>query len=638
MLAWVVLVLALLVAMGPTAHAGDSFNASGIDEWRFSAGYSTPSFVSSGCVPTFPGTGLTSNAFACTAFVSLAAGQQEAVIQPSIAFTLPSSGDGAYWLMVYRDTSSSVPGWVRSATTATRGSRYLAQKLATRPADVDGGLIVARITVTSGNVSIVEPLAGRGPLARETGNIIVSKYATGGNGTLDHPWSGWYSAMPLLPNTTYYFPTGVYTNSLTTNFPFENVTIVSDGILLKHTGAGAAFGCDVGVSGAAVYNFTTHGKMTIQGNANTTDGVALRGCHHVELDKIRVHDVAQSGMRTNWVVGLHARHFTVSNNEKDPWLTTGAFLVTPQKGIHLDARGTGEYTSIAVFTVPVIESVSVVGIDVVYARDILFNTGTSEHNPLGIRTEANSARVTINSMDFEQNSVSDGVFSGVDHQVINSNFQSAGSGPTINIVTAKRTKFLGGYQRDINMQSTSEDTLFIGSSVHSHPALGIHGPGSYKAFSIVEIDDNYAAVTRPSDHLALQGAFTPVLAGTTTAGVFTYATQAGYCSRVAEHVSCTVNIALSGITTPAVGTLTIGGFPHIASSSLSFQAVAVGQWSNITLPSASYRAIGGYINPGGTALTLTASGDNVAALGLSGALLSATSSLILNIHYVAAQN
>lgn len=620
------------------SSAGNLFGVSGVEEWRFATGTIAGGYVTSGCAPSVPGSGVTLGAFACTAFVTLADGHQEAIVQPARAFTLPPAGDGTYWLMAYRDVGSAVAGWFRSDTEATRASHYLAQVSVSRPAAVAGGLLLSKITVSGGNITAIVPLAPKGPLAAQTGRVVVNQYATSGDGSIDNPWGGWYATMPLGPNRTYYFPAGVYVNAAMTNFPYENVTLVADGILIKHTGSGAAFGCDVGGGGAAVYNFTTHGKITVQGNASTTDGVLLRGCHHITLDKIRVHDVAAAGLRTQWVVELHARQFTVSNGELDPWLTTKSFDVTPTHGIVLDTRGVGEYTSNAVFDTPILEGIGI-GIDVIEGRDNLFNSGTSEGNAIGVRTRALAARTTINSMDFESNTSQDAVFDGVDTVIINGNFQSAVAGNTVEVGTGQRTRFIGGYVRVANLQASSADTLFLGTLVTDHPALGIKGAGTYKALGVMKSASGfYVTSARPADHLADISTFTPTLAGDGTPGTFTYGTRLGACSRVGQNVSCTINIALSATSVAPAGVMTISGLPYTSDGSFGLQAVTVSQWGGVTMPSGNYKMVGGHVNAGSTAITLTHSGDNVPALGLQGSALSATASVYLTVHYVAVQN
>lgn len=321
MLAWVVLVLALLVAMGPTAHAGDSFNASGIDEWRFSAGYSTPSFIASGCTPAVPGSGLTLAAFACNAFVTMSTGQQEAIIQPSLAFTLPASGDGAYWLLIYRDTSSSVAGWSRSATTATRGSRYLAQKSSTRPAEINGGIIFARVDVLSGNIGNIAILGQRG--GNPPSLVSLAEFGGAGDGIADSSYALQAAAATgrciYIPEGTWYVPT--------------MLTMTSGSLCLRGAGSSKtilkARASTTASSGALVVSYTVlrlSGMTSVDLRGFTVDGgIVTPGNYTIAgnyVDQMSVIEIRTSDnivMDDVWITKA-INTYTTTNQNPDIWL------------------------------------------------------------------------------------------------------------------------------------------------------------------------------------------------------------------------------------------------------------------------------------------------------------------------------
>lgn len=469
------------------------------------------------------------------------------------------------------------------------------------------------------------------------GVVNVAEWATGGAGTLASPWTGWESATTAARDTTYYFQPGVYSTATFQNFNAENITVIADNVLLKFTGTGNAFGSDVGSGGAAIYNFTQKGKLTIQGNANCTNCVYFRGSHHIDLDKIRAHDCTNAGLLTQWVVGLHAKQFIVSSGQQKPWTTGTGYTTTPNYGIQLDERSAGYYTAVAHFDDVIIENVTLVGIDIIKGRDILFSTGTSEGNAIGFRCRAGANRVTINSMDFESNTQNDAVFDGTDAIVIGSNFQSAGSGNTIEVSTGQRTQFHGGYVRLINLQGTSADTRFFGTIFEDNPALGIQGTGTYKTWGVIRTTGSYTASTRPADHIADQATFTPTLVGSGTAGTFTYTTRTGAYCRIGQLVQCSIVILLSAMAVAPVGTMTITGLPFTSDSSYGTQGVTVNQWGNVTL-GGGYTQLGGYIGASSTVITLTESGSGVAAVGLPAGGIAANSELILNFTYTAVQN
>lgn len=271
MLAWIAALLLFLACV--PAHAGDTFGVSGVEEWRFSAGYSTPSFIASGCTPATPGSGMTLSAFACNGFVSLSTGQQETIVQPSIAFTLPASGDGTYWMLLYKDTTSSVSGWQRSATAATKSSRYLAQKSATKPSTPSGGIIFARVDVASGSIGNIAVLGQRG--GAPDGLRSLAEFGGAGDGTTD-------SAQALQDavneGTCVYIPEGTW-------YIPRSVTRAGGSVCLKGAGIGKTvlkgFASTIsGCSGNFSYNILAFSgmngilleDMTFDGNVSTVTG------------------------------------------------------------------------------------------------------------------------------------------------------------------------------------------------------------------------------------------------------------------------------------------------------------------------------------------------------------------------------
>jgi len=317
-----VLVVILLGCFAATAaHAGDSFNVSGVEEWRFSAGYSTPSFIASGCTPSVPGSGLTLSAFACAGFVTLSTGQQEAIVQSSIAFTLPSSGDGAYWLLLYKDTSSSVSGWARSATTSTKASRYMVQKSATRPAEVNGGIIFARVDVLSGNIGNVAILGQRG--ASTTDVVSLASFGGAGDGIADSSYALQAAAATgrciYVPEGTWYVPT--------------KLTMTSGSLCLRGAGGSKttlrARAATTPSSGSLVVSYTIlqlSGMSSVDIRGMTFDGgITTPGAYTIAgnyVDQMAVIDIRTSNnvlLDDVWLTRA-LNTYTTTNQNPDIWL------------------------------------------------------------------------------------------------------------------------------------------------------------------------------------------------------------------------------------------------------------------------------------------------------------------------------
>ena len=116
-----------------------------------------PFLVSQACLPPVPGGGgsLTFGSFSCSAYAkNTSTGAQVYISQPAIGLGPLNAGDGTYWFAMHRDVSTSVASWTRQT-----GSHYLWQKTASQPANPNGGLVAAQITVSGGKITAIVPAA-----------------------------------------------------------------------------------------------------------------------------------------------------------------------------------------------------------------------------------------------------------------------------------------------------------------------------------------------------------------------------------------------------------------------------------------------------------------------------------------------
>lgn len=139
---------------------------------------------------------------------------------------------------------------------------------------------------------------------------------------------------------------------------------------------------------------------------------------------------------------------------------------------------------------------------------------------------------------------------------------------------------------------------------------------------VSNIDGNgtlYPSATQRST----RGLWTPVLAGTSTAGTNTYSVQGGNYTINGRMVTVDFTIVLSGNSVAMVGNLVITGLPFPCNASFRSGALAVGQADNITL-SGGYSQFGGSVTAGESQIRLQQFGSNVATLALPEAAISAT--------------
>ena len=105
--------------------------------------------------------------------------------------------------------------------------------------------------------------------------------------------------------------------------------------------------------------------------------------------------------------------------------------------------------------------------------------------------------------------------------------------------------------------------------------------------------------------------WTPAWTGTSTAGVFTYTTQAGFYIRIGPLVFFWANIHISAISTPPVGNMTITGLPVTSSATAqNFGQVFLGYISNFNFTAAAL-SLTGYIALGTKTINLFETFDNI---------------------------
>lgn len=117
----------------------------------------------------------------------------------------------------------------------------------------------------------------------------------------------------------------------------------------------------------------------------------------------------------------------------------------------------------------------------------------------------------------------------------------------------------------------------------------------------------------------------PVLAGSGTAGVQTYTTQAGLFSELGPLSIATFDIALSAFDAATAGGLIITGLPRAANDAIKASG-ALSAWGNTTL-TAAYTSLGIDMAAGSSQIALVQSGSAQPVLALPAAGGSATMTL-----------
>ena len=175
------------------------------------------SFISSGCSPAIPGSGVTFSTFACAGTLTL--GTIALNVNQGAAGVGPlSGGDGTYWLAITVRTTDTPSGWTRQS-----GTHYIWQKSATKLANPVGGILFLRVTVSGGNITATDDMRIASEYQAATGIVVVTDPLWGAKGdgvTLDttairaaiNALPGWIEPPSTLekPNGTVFFPCGTY--------------------------------------------------------------------------------------------------------------------------------------------------------------------------------------------------------------------------------------------------------------------------------------------------------------------------------------------------------------------------------------------------------------------------------------------
>ena len=418
------------------------------------------------------------------------------------------------------------------------------------------------------------------------------------------------------------FPAGVYETSKTIEFyrghNFQTIGIGFPTIKYTGTTPGHVVSIDAGL-GSSVYGLL-FGGFNIEGNAQAIDGVYKRAVSHSKFYEIRSWDCAQSPFRVvsgvcNEYVGLR---LTSAGGRP------GAPGIFPQNSLVLQSRVPGDYVAWCTFTNIKAEYAVENGMLLIDATGNTFVGGTAEHCKTGVYLYPACSHNTFINIDYEGNTVNDIGINGTTNKFINNQCLSP-LAINISVQGAEGTSFDGGYLRSINLQGASKDTLLTGCSVSDNGALGITGPGTFRAIRVRKVNGSGVRTGMVEEYPT--SAFTPGVAGSSASiAVGTY-------SKHNNIVTGQLYLVLSSV--PTAGALRITGLPFAAiSTTNSYASVTIGQYIGIPAGPGARTELMGYIAPGSSAITINACGGGLAPVVVEASGLTATAGLMISFSYV----
>ncbi len=154
----VVLLCSAWLAWGDTATHGLPDQARQRQVWHGDSLLS--GYIASGCLPTVPG-GLILAAYACEGYVRDTTTDELLYVAQEAATVTLANVNGLHWVALSRDRSTSHSGWTRRS-----GTHYLHRQSSTPPAEATGLLLINRITVAGGVITVVKDLRRPASYAR----------------------------------------------------------------------------------------------------------------------------------------------------------------------------------------------------------------------------------------------------------------------------------------------------------------------------------------------------------------------------------------------------------------------------------------------------------------------------------------
>ena len=240
----------------------------------------------------------------------------------------------------------------------------------------------------------------------DAGVYVVSRFATGGAGTSDSPWTGWDTAITWAADTTYKFSAGEYfAYSTSPNFALDGIRLIGEaGSVLKHTGSGVGFKMDGGALAANYKQNIYVENLNILGNSSTTYGAWIKHTVRATFDRLRISGASSEAIRCeHCVLNVFNDPIVSSNVAAFP---SGA---TPTKGMVFTNSSTDGGAATATMCTAntvinsILEGISGAGIYLDYSDTVTFLQGTSEANGTGIQTTANSKNNVLKQLHLEAN-------------------------------------------------------------------------------------------------------------------------------------------------------------------------------------------------------------------------------------------
>ena len=434
------------------------------------------------------------------------------------------------------------------------------------------------------------------------------------------------------------FPPGTYAISDTLALGYQKLSVHGEGfVVLQYTGSSnqPVVTIDAGTSDF-LYDHLFE-NFTILGNGNQ-DGLFVRNFPHRVTRNIRVWNVSRRAFDIEGDVSSLYENCIVTPAGSVPPLPAAA---TPVVGFLIDGTDICTASTDCQFVNCVVELASSVGWELVSANANSWLGGTSEGlEGTGITISSNSTANLFANVFCEGNAVGgDLACYGQRNRFINCQFSSRSATAPYEDVKSVIIK-AGGAQNRIEASyiyaATVEATAV--ANVFSDIDAGFAITDSGTQTQILNTRQLYNSSTifpgltpgnidDPSSSVLdwyQEGSFTPSFGGTTSDGSISYDIQEGQYTRIGNRLIISLLLRITNIASRPTGYLCIRGLPPINAAAVpADHALAVGEWSNLTLPMGSNQ-LTAYVASGTQLIMLVGCASGAAETLLDGSGLAAT--------------
>jgi hypothetical protein len=276
--------------------------------------------------------------------------------------------------------------------------------------------------------------------------VNVIDFISGGTGTSDDPYVGWYTSTPWAADTEFVFPSGTFQYSTTLNLAYSKIYVhgVGRGTILKFTGTGNCVSFDGGVPGV---NSPHIEGFLITGNAAATNGIFTDNATYGICKNIVVQNVSVAGFRSIFGVYWHIEDFFMGNN-------FGAQTTLPAAGIFLgDSGGTQTVTAYTIINANIADCVNS-GIDINNGWTNTIVGGAVEANgDQGLYLGVNAHDNIINGLYVEANATNNIVIQGAGNNLIGVWCIDGSNNPIIFSASSSVNHIIGGVYGDVIVNS-----------------------------------------------------------------------------------------------------------------------------------------------------------------------------------------